>query len=126
MEKEFVKIENIPAILWGRKADSIYIYVYGKNANKEEANIFAEKAVKKGFQVLSFDLPEHGERTSENYPCVVWNGVRDLSIGETLNWDYYCYVRNNPIDKWNMPTTTAAQVKLDRWSGWRNFIVSDR
>lgn len=177
MDKEFIKIENIPVILWGTKSDSIYIYVHGKNANKEEANSFAEKAVKKGFQVLSFDLPEHGERINEDYPCVVWNGIHDLNIigayvqqgwvdiylygsslgayfsllaykdmplkkclflspilnmerliqnmmkwfsvseeelkekqeiqtpiGEMLNWDYYCYVRNNPIDRWNVST----------------------
>lgn len=177
MEKKYIKIKNIPAILWGTKADSIYIFVHGKKSNKEEASRFAEKAVKKGFQVLSFDLPEHGERSNENYPCVVWNGIHDLNmigayvqqgwndiylygsslgayfsllaykdmplkkclflspildmerliqnmmkwfsvseemlkkkqeiqtpIGETLNWDYYCYARTNPIDRWNVPT----------------------
>lgn len=177
MEKKIIKIENIPAILWGTKSNSIYIYVHGKNASKEEADSFAEKAAKKGFQVLSFDLPEHGERLNENNPCVVWNGIHDLNIigeyvqqgwndiylfgsslgaffsllayknmplkkclfispildmehliqnmmkwfgvseevlkekheiqtpiGETLNWDYYCYVRSNPIDKWNVST----------------------
>ncbi|MFV0240873.1 MAG: alpha/beta hydrolase [Lacrimispora sphenoides] len=177
MDKEFIKIENIPVILWGTKSDSIYIYVHGKNSNKEEANSFAEKAVKKGFQVLSFDLPEHGERINEDYHCVVWNGIHDLNIigayvhqswvdiylygsslgayfsllaykdmplkkclflspildmerliqnmmkwfnvseevlkekqeiqtpiGEMLNWDYYCYVRNNPINRWNVST----------------------
>ncbi|MGL6219458.1 MAG: alpha/beta fold hydrolase, partial [Lacrimispora sphenoides] len=25
-------------------------------------------------------------------------------IGEMLNWDYYCYARNNPIDRWNVST----------------------
>jgi pimeloyl-ACP methyl ester carboxylesterase len=27
----------------------------------------------------------------------------DTDFGETLSWDYFCYVRNNPI-KWNIPT----------------------
>ena len=80
MEKEQLRIDNIPAILWGAKAESVYIYVHGKNASKEEAFGFAEKAVTKGFQALSFDLPEHGERVNENYPCMVWSGVRDLGI----------------------------------------------
>ena len=177
MEKEVISIKNIPAILWGAKAESVYIYVHGKNASKEEASGFAEIAVTKGFQVLSFDLPEHGERVNENYPCMVWNSVRDLGIigtysqqrwdsiylygcslgayfsllaykelplkkclflspildmerliknmmtwfgiservlkeqsevttpmGETLYWDYYCYAKENLIDKWNVPT----------------------
>ena len=25
-------------------------------------------------------------------------------MGETLYWDYYCYVKENPIVKWNVPT----------------------
>ena len=177
MKKETKKIKNIHAVLWGEKSNSVYIYIHGKLSNKEEAQGFAKKAVPKGYQVLSFDLPEHGERTNENYPCMAWNGVHDLdiigkyvrqnwsdiclygnslgayfsllaykdfplrkclflspildmerlihnmmewsnvseqelkekreiatSIGETLYWDYYCYVRENPIDKWNVST----------------------
>jgi len=177
MKQEILKIENIPTILWGEKSDSIYISVHGKMSRKEEAHGFAEKATAKGYQVISFDLPEHGDRIGENYPCTVWNGVNDLGIigryahrnwseiclyacslgayfsllaykdfpfrkclflspildmerlirnmmnlsgigeqelkekreitvpiGETLNWDYYCYVRENSIKKWNAPT----------------------
>lgn len=121
-------------------------------------------------------MPEHGERTNENYPCVVWNGDHDLNIigayvqhgwndvylygsslgayfsllaykdmplkkclflspildmerliqnmmkwfnvseevlkekqeiqtpiGEKLN--YFCYVKNYPIDRWHVSTT---------------------
>jgi len=177
MKKEGLKIENIPAILWGEKSNKVYIYVHGKLSSKEEALGFAEKALRKGYQVLSFDLPEHGERTKENYPCTAWNGVHDLGIiesyvrqgwsdiylygsslgvyfsllaykdspirkslflspildmkhliknmmkwfnvseqmlrakkeiptpmGETLDWDYYCFVKENPINKWSVPT----------------------
>ncbi len=178
MKKQLIKIENIPAILWGESSDRIYIYVHGKNGNKEEAFRFAEKALSKGFQVLSFDLPQHGERTTEDYLCVPWNGLHDLEtiwaytqqswtticlysislgayfsllaykdkpikkclllspvldmtgliknmmswfditeeklkekkiiplpIGETLDWDYFCYTQNNPIVTWNIPTS---------------------
>lgn len=177
MKKIAFEIENIPAILWGEKSDNIYIYVHGNMADKEEAWFFAENAISRGFQVLSFDLPEHGGRKEENYPCVAWNGVRDLAAigeyvrqgwsgvylygsslgayfsllayksfplakclflspildmecliqnmmkqfgvsgqmlkergeipapaGETLRWDYYCYVREHPVDKWDVPT----------------------
>ena len=78
MKTEVRKIENIPSILWGEKTDSVFICVHGKMSNKEEARGFAEKAVPKGYQVLSFDLPEHGDRTGENYPCTAWNSVYDL------------------------------------------------
>lgn len=177
MKKMALEIKSIPAILWGDKSDRIYIYVHGKLGDKEEAGFFAEKAIPRGFQVLSFDLPEHGGREGENYPCVAWNGVRDLSVigeyvrrdwsgvylygsslgayfsllayrsfplakclflspildmehliknmmkrlgvsermlkerreisspaGDSLRWDYYCYVREHPVDKWNAPT----------------------
>lgn len=178
MKKSVMEIQNIPAILWGDKSDRIYIYAHGKNGDKEEAGFFAEKAVQRGFQVLSFDLPEHGGRKEEeSCPCVPWNGVRDLAAigeyarrgrggvylygsslgayfsllayrgfplvkclflspildmerliqnvmrqlgvsgqtleekgeipvpgGDALRWDYYCYVREHPVDKWNAPT----------------------
>jgi len=25
-------------------------------------------------------------------------------MGETLSWDYYCYVKNHPVTIWNSPT----------------------
>ena len=172
-----ISIENIPAVIWGEPSNSIYIYVHGKLSSKEEASGFSQIAARKGCQVLSFDLPEHGERENEKTPCTVWNGVRDLGIvgkyarenwndiclygsslgayfsllaykdlplrkclflspvldmvrliqnmmkqasiseqdlmekrdvltpaGETLNWDYYCYVKENPVDRWDAST----------------------
>ena len=42
--------------------------------------ILAEEAFQKGYQVLSFDLPEHGERKSDNTPCKVQFCVSDLSV----------------------------------------------
>lgn len=177
MKEEALKIKGIPAVLWGEESESIYICVHGKMSKKEEARDFAVKAASKGCQVLSFDLPEHGERINDDYPCMVWNAVNDLDVigqytqqnwsdiclygsslgayfsllaykdvpirkalflspildmerliqnimkwssiseqelrerqkistpmGETLYWDYYCYVRENPIEKWNAPT----------------------
>lgn len=177
MKKELLKIENIPAILWGEKSDKIYLCVHGKMSSKEAAKGFAEIATQRGYQVISFDLPEHGDRKNEDYACNVWNGVRDLNIisnyiqqnwsdmslyasslgayfsllaykelplskclflspildmrhlienmmkwsnvspemlrekqeinttmGETLYWDYYSYVKEHPIEKWIVPT----------------------
>ena len=28
----------------------------------------------------------------------------ETPIGQTLYWDYYCYVKSNPIDTWDKPT----------------------
>ncbi len=66
MLQKSVTIQNktisIPAILWGEHTGNLYIAVHGNMSNKadEPIVIFAEEAVKKGYQVLSFDLPEHG------------------------------------------------------------------
>jgi len=177
MEKKYLEIGGIPAILWGEKSDRAYIAVHGKLSSKEDALGFAEIACPKGYQVLSFDLPEHGSRKDSAAPCDVWQGVGDLltigeyaahnwknislyatslgayfsllaypdyplenclfvspildmerlirnmmlwsgvdektlrekkriptDLGETLDWDYYCYVREHPVRKWSVPT----------------------
>ena len=169
-------IEKIPVIIWGAKSDKAYIYVHGKMSDKESAENFAHIAESKGYQTISFDLPEHGERKNESYRCDIWNGISDLhgissytfanwisvslfacSLGayfslqayreiifekcfflspivnmeyliqnmflwfhvtedmlytereiptpiDTLSWDYYQYVKENPATKWNSPT----------------------
>lgn len=177
MKQERLRIENIPAVLWGERADDVYLCVHGRMADKEEARGFVERAALKNYQTISFDLPGHGDRKNEDCPCTVWNAVRDLEaigmyaqqgwrsvslfgvslgayfsllaykdtplkkclflspvldmerlirnmmtyfgaseemlkeereiptpMGETLSWDYYCYVRENPIERWNTPT----------------------
>lgn len=78
--KEKIIIDGIPAILWGKPSDKIYIHVHGKMSRKEYAEGFAEAAKAKGWQTLSFDLPEHGERRDKAHRCDVWNGVRDLNV----------------------------------------------
>ena len=71
-------IGKIPVIIWGVKSGKAYIYVHGKMSDKESAETFARIAENKGYQTISFDLPEHGERKSENYRCDIWNGISDL------------------------------------------------
>ena len=65
---ERIKINNIPAIIWGKKSDAVYIAVHGNMSNKEDEviKILAEKAEDFYYQVLSFDLPEHGKRKRWN------------------------------------------------------------
>ena len=164
----------------GEKSIKVFIAVHGNMSNKEDdvIKILAEKVTGNGYQVLSFDLPEHGERKDDtNYLCKVQNCVKDLkqiieyakqnyeeiylwacsmgayfslisykdediknslflspvvnmkviidnmmlwsntteeklkemqeiktNFGQTLYWDYYEYVKNNPITIWNKKT----------------------
>ena len=81
MKTERININNIPSIIWGEKSNKVFIAVHGNMSNKEDEviKILAEKVVEKGYQVLSFDLPEHGERKDDtNYLCKVQNCVKDL------------------------------------------------
>lgn len=72
-------VNHIPTLLYGKTSNKIFIYVHGKHADKEEANSFSDTLTKKGYQVLSFDLPEHGERKKDiNYQCNIQNAVSDL------------------------------------------------
>lgn len=188
MIKRYFEIENIPAILWGETSNNIFIVIHGNMSNKEDdvIEIFAKQAIKLGYQVLSFDLPEHGERAKESTPCKVQNCIKELAlvmnytkenwrnislfacsmgayfslleykdevinqalflspvvnmkriiknmmkwfnideqylkneqtvktpIGQNLYWDYYCYVKEHPVDKWNMPTSILYGAKDD-------------
>lgn len=188
MKIEKFEIKNIPTILWGEKSEKIFIAVHGNMSNKEDESIkiFAEEAISKGYQVISFDLPEHGERKNEEYPCKIQNCVKDLDyimdyakknykevnlfacsmgvyfslvaykdeklnqslflsplldmermitnmmkwfdieeeklklekeimtpIGQKLYWDYYCYVKENPVIKWDIETKILYGSKDD-------------
>lgn len=81
MKKERIMIDNIPAMLWGERKGSVILAVHGNMSNKEDKviEILAEVATKSGYQVLSFDLPEHGERKDEKgYPCTPQNVIHDI------------------------------------------------
>ena len=180
MKTERININGIPSIIWGEKSSKVFIAVHGNMSNKEDEiiKILAEKVIGKGYQLLSFDLPEHGERKNDTtYLCKVQNCVKDLKqiieyaklnyseinlwacsmgayfslvaykneeikqclflspvvnmkviidnmmlwsntteeeleekqeiktdFGQTLYWDYYKYVKDNPIINWNKKT----------------------
>ena len=180
MKIDRLNIGNIPSIIWGERNSKVFIAVHGNMSSKEDEviKILAENATSKGYQVLSFDLPEHGERKDDtNYLCKVQNCVKDLKqiieyakknykeinlwacsmgayfslisykdedikqcvflspvvnmkniidkmmlwsnttekeleekqeiktdFGQTLYWDYYKYVKENPIVNWNKET----------------------
>ncbi|MGL4873035.1 MAG: alpha/beta hydrolase [Clostridium sp.] len=80
MIKQKIEIEKIPAILWGEKSQKLFIAVHGNMSHKEDdaIAIFAKEAIEKGYQVISFDLPEHGDRKNEKEKCKVQNCIKDL------------------------------------------------
>lgn len=86
MIRQKITIQTIPAVVWGEKRDKVFLAVHGNCSHKEDVviEILAEIAVQNGYQVLSFDLPEHGERKGEDIVCKVQVCVQEL--GEVLAW----------------------------------------
>lgn len=197
IENRKILVDNIPSIVWGDKSNSVYIFVHGKMSYKESAQEFAEIAAKRGYQVLSFDLPEHGERKNNCQRCDIWNGTHDLerigayvkenwneinlygcSLGayfslyayknfpikkclfqspildmeylihqmflwfditeeqlhikgeiptpiDILSWKYYSYVKEHPVEKWDMPTAIlyGAEDNLQSRDVIDNFVA---
>lgn len=173
-------IGAIPALLWGEKSKKLMIAVHGNLSHKEDVviHLLADEACTKGYQVLSFDLPEHGERKNDRTLCTVQHCVFELTevmryaqdrwnelslfacsigayfsllayrddelnqalflspvvdmeriiknmmtwfqvtperlqreerietpVGQALYWDYFCYVKEHPVDLWNVQTS---------------------
>ena len=63
-----LRFGDIPAVIYGKKSERVYIYVHGMMGRKEDAEPFAEIAGASGGQVLSFDLIGHGERERISTP----------------------------------------------------------
>jgi len=80
MKVEKINIEGIPALVWGEESEEVYLCVHGKMSCKESAEGIAEIAAEKGYQTISFDLPQHGERKDETKRCDIWNGIHDLTV----------------------------------------------
>ncbi len=78
METETLQIQGIPAVIYGEASENVWLYVHGKQSAKEAAGRFAETACARGWQVLSADLPEHGERTVGTVPLDPWHTVPEL------------------------------------------------
>ncbi len=78
MKQERILIAGIPSIIYGEKSDKAYLFVHGQNGNKEEAESFARIVSENGWQVLSIDLPEHGERKNETGRFYPWMIVPEL------------------------------------------------
>lgn len=73
-------IGQIPALLWGAASKRVILAVHGSGSSKSDVPIalLAEAAVPLGYQVLSFDLPEHGDRKGDDTLCKVQLCVAEL------------------------------------------------
>ena len=80
MEKKALQINGIPSVLWGNPSEKGFIAVHGNQSHKMDRPIelLAENACACGYQVVSFDLPEHGDRKQESTLCKVQNCVEEL------------------------------------------------
>lgn len=84
MKTQHFYIDTIPAILYGEPADQGYLFLHGQMGCKEEAEPFAKIVCSKGFQVLSIDLPDHGERRERGENLAPWTAVPDIQAA--LDW----------------------------------------
>lgn len=86
--KKYVSIEGIPALIQGNESDKVLIAVHGLMSNKEDTviNIAATHAIERGYQVVSIDLPEHGERKDDK-KLVPWVCVEEIQ-------KVYQYIQN--------------------------------
>jgi len=75
-------IQTVPALLWGTDSERVFFFIHGKHSCKEEASAFAELACPRGWQVLSIDLPKHGERQSraDGVSLVPWEAAPELRM----------------------------------------------
>lgn len=82
MDLTKIRIEGIPAILWGKPSERMIIATHGSHSSKIDDCIWilAEAAIKKGYQVLSFDLPQHGERVYEKDFIMPDECIRELKL----------------------------------------------
>ena len=78
MREERFTIQNIPSIMYGDSSEKLFLYIHGKMGRKEEAAHLAEIVCPEGYQVLSIDLPGHGERTGEMERFVPWEALPEL------------------------------------------------
>ena len=84
MKMERFQIDMIPAVLYGEFSDQGYLFLHGQTGCKEEAAAFAQVVCPKGYQVLSIDLPAHGERQKPGEELAPWTAVPDIQAA--LDW----------------------------------------
>lgn len=64
IKTEYTYINTIPAIKWGTFTGKTILAIHGLMSHKADTDIrlMAQNAIPKGYQIISIDLPEHGDR----------------------------------------------------------------
>ena len=77
-----IRVYGIPALIWGESSDKMIIAAHGSHSSKIDDCmwVLADEAIKHGYQILSFDLPQHGERVYETDLIMPDECVRELMI----------------------------------------------
>ena len=89
MKKEELRFGEIPGLLYTAQADRVFLFVHGKGGNKEEAELLAQIACEKGWDVVGIDLPGFGARTAEAERFVPWEAAPELrTVYEELKRRY--------------------------------------
>lgn len=80
MEKEKKIINGIPSIIWGKESNKVVIITHGSHSHKEDRFIHCcvDVLCDKGYQIISFDLPEHGDRKNQLPTHTVKQAIDDL------------------------------------------------
>ena len=84
MKTEHLLTGGIPAVLYGSAAAQGYLFLHGQMGGKEEAEEVAQVVCPKGRQVLSIDLPGHGERRDRGGELLPWTAVPEIQTA--LDW----------------------------------------
>ena len=71
MKKQPIMIGNIPAVIWGEPSDRVFLFVHGRQASKEAAEVFAGIAAEKGIRILK-ELPVSQHRDFMRFLAPVW------------------------------------------------------
>lgn len=79
MRPQFFQIGHIPAALWGPPSERVIVAVHGAQSGKTDVPFRLLAEALPSCQVLSFDLPEHGDRKDESTLCKPPVCVRELS-----------------------------------------------
>lgn len=79
MKPQFFQIGHIPAALWGPPSKRVIVAVHGAQSSKTDVPFRLLAETFPGCQVLSFDLPEHGDRKDEPTLCKPPVCVQELS-----------------------------------------------
>ena len=69
MQKSAIEIRGVPAAVRGSRSKKVYIYAHELYGSKDDAEFLASVVCEQGRQVISFDLPGHGQRRHEPASC---------------------------------------------------------